>query len=172
MAYFLKKTHRNGRAYLSIVESYYSPQKRCGAHRTFKSLASVESWKAKGIDDPIAHFQKEVNALNDEISNSQALKISESSPELYLGYFPFVSLLNKMNIKKFVDYFNISNSFEFDLYELLSSLIFARLVNPCSKYRTFHEVLNHKFCDNVNCRLIYTDLSRPFIFNRRLFATC
>ena len=141
MAYFLKKTHRNGRAYLSIVESYYSPQKRCGAHRTFKSLASVESWKAKGIDDPIAHFQKEVNALNDEISNSQALKISESSPELYLGYFPFVSLLNKMNIKKFVDYFNISNSFEFDLYELLSSLIFARLVNPCSKYRTFHEVI-------------------------------
>ena len=141
MAYFLKKTHRNGRTYLSIVESYYSPQKRCGAHRTFKSLASVESWKAKGIDDPIAHFQKEVNALNDEISNSQALKISESSPELYLGYFPFVSLLNKMNIKKFVDYFNISNSFEFDLYELLSSLIFARLVNPCSKYRTFHEVI-------------------------------
>ena len=141
MAYFLKKTHRNGRTYLSIVESYYSPQKRCGAHRTFKSLASVESWKAKGIDDPIAHFQKEVNALNDEISNSQALKISESSPELYLGYFPFVSLLNKMNIKKFVDYFNISNSFEFDLYELLSSLVFARLVNPCSKHKTFHEVL-------------------------------
>ena len=33
-------------------------------------------------------------------------------------------------------------------------------------------LLNHKFCDNVNCRLIYTDLSRPFIFNRRLFATC
>ena len=34
------------------------------------------------------------------------------------------------------------------------------------------QMLNHKFCDNVNCRLIYTDLSRPFIFNRRLFATC
>ena len=32
-------------------------------------------------------------------------------------------------------------SFEFDLYELLSSLIYARLVNPCSKHRTFHEVL-------------------------------
>ena len=141
MAYFLKKTHNKGRTYLSIVESYYSPQKRCGAHRTYKSLASVESWIAKGIDDPIAHFQKEVDALNDEVSNDKVLKISDSSPELYLGYFPFVSLLNKMNIKKYVDYFNFSNSFEFDLYELLSSLIYARLVNPCSKYKTFHEVI-------------------------------
>ena len=141
MAYFLKKTHNKGRTYLSIVESYYSPQKRCGAHRTYKSLASVESWIAKGIDDPIAHFQKEVDALNDEVSNDKVLKISDSSPELYLGYFPFVSLLNKMNIKKYIDYFNFSNSFEFDLYELLSSLIYARLVNPCSKYKTFHEVI-------------------------------
>ena len=141
MAYFLKKTHNKGRTYLSIVESYYSPQKRCGAHRTYKSLASVESWIAKGIDDPIAHFQKEVDVLNDEVSNDKVLKISDSSPELYLGYFPFVSLLNKMNIKKYVDYFNFSNSFEFDLYELLSSLIYARLVNPCSKYKTFHEVI-------------------------------
>lgn len=141
MAYFLKKTHNKGRTYLSIVESYYSPQKRCGAHRTYKSLASVESWIAKGIDDPIAHFQKEVDALNDEVSNDKVLKISDSSPELYLGYFPFASLLNKMNIKKYVDYFNFSNSFEFDLYELLSSLIYARLVNPCSKYKTFHEVI-------------------------------
>ncbi len=33
-------------------------------------------------------------------------------------------------------------------------------------------LLNHKFCDNVNCRLIYTVLSCPFIFNRKLFATC
>ena len=141
MAYFLKKTHNKGRTYLSIVESYYSPQKRCGAHRTYKSLASVESWIAKGIDDPIAHFQKEVDDLNDEVSNDKVLKISDSSPELYLGYFPFVSLLNKMNIKKYIDYFNFSNSFEFDLYELLSSLIYARLVNPCSKYKTFHEVI-------------------------------
>jgi len=49
--------------------------------------------------------------------------------------------MNKMDIKKYVDYFNLHNSFEFDLYELLSSLIYARLVNPCSKHRTFHEVL-------------------------------
>ena len=47
MAFFLKKSTLKGRTYLSIVESYYSPQKHGGAHRTYKSLASVETWKAK-----------------------------------------------------------------------------------------------------------------------------
>lgn len=141
MAYFLKKTNLKGRTYLSIVESYYSPDKRGGAHRTFKSLASVETWKARGIDDPIAHFQKEVDELNRTNANKNALKISDKSPILYLGYFPFASMMKKMNIKKYIDYFNLSNSFDFDLYELISSLLYARLVNPCSKHRTFHEVI-------------------------------
>lgn len=141
MTYFLKKSHLKGRTYLSIVESYYSPDKHGGAHRTFKSLASVETWKARGIDDPVAHFQKEVDELNRMNSNKNALKISDKSPILYLGYFPFVSMMKKMNIKKYIDYFNLSNSFDFDLYELISSLLYARLVNPCSKHRTFHEVI-------------------------------
>ena len=46
-----------------------------------------------------------------------------------------------MQIKKYVDYFKLTNDFTYDLFELLSSLIYARAVNPCSKYRTFHEVL-------------------------------
>ena len=57
MAYFLKKTTLKGRTYLSIVESFYSPDKKGAAHRVYKSLASVETWIKKGIDDPVAHFQ-------------------------------------------------------------------------------------------------------------------
>lgn len=141
MSYFLKKAKLKGRTYLSIVESYYSPEKHGGAHRTYKSLSSVETWKAKGIDDPIAYFQKEVDKLNKANENKNTRKISDCSPERYLGYFPFMSIMNKMKIKKYVDTFSLSNTFEYDLYELLSSLIYARLVNPCSKQRTFHEVL-------------------------------
>ena len=100
MAYFLKKSTLKGRTYLSIVESFYSHDKRGAAHRTYKSLASVETWKAKSIDDPIAYFQKQVDELNNARKNEDVPKISNVSPELYLGYFPFVSLLNQMNIQK------------------------------------------------------------------------
>ena len=61
MAYFLKKSTLKRRTYLSIVESFYSHDKRGAAHRTYKSLASVETWKAKGIEDPVAYFQKQVD---------------------------------------------------------------------------------------------------------------
>ena len=141
MAYFLKKAILKGRTYLSICESFYHPHKKGTAHRTYKSLSSVETWKEKGIKDPISHFQKEVDALNREKAETGVRKISDKSPNLYLGYFPFKSILDKLYIKKYVDYFKLTNDFEYDLYELLSSLVYARAVNPCSKYRTFHEVL-------------------------------
>lgn len=141
MAFYLKKTKLKGRTYLSIDESFYSSEKKGTAHRCFRSLGSIETWLEKGLDDPVSHFQKEVDALNRERAGQAARKISDISPNLYLGYFPLKALLEKLHIKKYVDYFNLTHDFRFDLYELLSSLIYARAVNPCSKYRTFHEVL-------------------------------
>ena len=60
MAYFLKQTPNGNRTYLSIVNSHYSKTKKGTAHSIYKSLRSVEYWKENGIEDPIAHFQKEV----------------------------------------------------------------------------------------------------------------
>lgn len=141
MAFYLKKTKLKGRTYLSIDESFYSHEKKGTAHKCYKSLGSVETWMQKGLTDPVSHFQKEVDALNQEKASEGIRKISDVSPILYLGYFPLKSILEKMHIKKYVDYFKLTNDFTYDLYELLSSLIFARAVQPCSKHKTFHEVL-------------------------------
>lgn len=141
MAFYLKKTKLKGRTYLSIDESFYSHEKKGTAHKCYRSLGSVETWIEKGIDDPISHFQKEVDALNQEKADAGIRKISDISPVRYLGYFPLKSILEKMQVKKYVDYFKLTNDFNYDLYELLSSLIYARSVHPCSKYKTFHEVL-------------------------------
>lgn len=141
MAYYLKKTKLKDRTYLSIDESFYSHDKKGTAHKCFKSLGSIETLMKNGIQDPVSHFQKEVDALNQEKATAGVRKISDKSPNMYLGYFPFKSILDKLYIKKYVDYFKLTNDFGYDLYELLSSLVYARAVNPCSKYRTFHEVL-------------------------------
>jgi len=141
MAYFLKQTLLKGRTYLAIYESFYNHSKKGTAHRCFKSLGSIETLKANGITDPVSYHQKEVDALNQKRSGEGVMKITHKSPLLHLGYFPLKSTLEKLKIKKYVDYFKLTTDFEFDLYELLTSLIFARCVNPCSKNRTFHEVL-------------------------------
>ena len=141
MAYYLKKTKLKGRTYLSIDESFYSHEKKGTAHKCFKSLGSVETHLENGIEDPIAYFQKEVDELNKANNDKGIKKISDKSPLLHLGYFPLKSMLDKLQIKKYVDYFKLTNDFKYDLYELLSSLVYARSVHPCSKNRTFHEVL-------------------------------
>src|SRR5699024_10631390 len=124
---------------LSIDESFYNPEKKGTSHRCYKSLGSVETWLSKGLKDPVTHFQKEVDSLNRERSQKGTRKISDHSPLLCLGYFPLKAVLEKLNVKNYVDYFKLTTDFQFDLYELLSSLIFARAVNPCSKHKTFHE---------------------------------
>ncbi|MEG1531545.1 MAG: IS1634 family transposase [Lactococcus sp.] len=149
MAYFLKKTVLKGRTYLSICESFYQHSKKGTAHKTYKSLGSVETWKEKGISDPITHFQMEVDSLNQQRKSEGVRKISDVSPNRFLGYFPLKSIMDKLHIKHYVDYFKLTNDFAYDLYELLSSLIYARAVNPCSKYKTFHEVLPNLF-ENVS----------------------
>lgn len=141
MAYFLKKTLTKTRTYLAICESFYNHKKKGTAHKTYKSLGSVETNIKNGIKDPITYYQNEVDELNRLKSEEGVKKISDVSPILYLGYFPLKSILEKLKIKKYVDFFKLTNDFEYDLYELISSLIYARSVNPCSKNRTFHEVL-------------------------------
>lgn len=141
MAYFLKIAKQKDRTYLAIYESFYHHGKKGTAHRCYKSLGSVESHIANGISDPVAHFREEVAALNRARKEVGVRKISDKSPVVYLGHFPLKCILDKLRVKTYVDYFKLAKDFKYDLYELLSSLIYARSVYPCSKNRTYHEVL-------------------------------
>ena len=161
MAYFLKKTKQKNRTYLAIYNSFYSHEKKGTAHKCFKSLGSIESAIKNGIDDPISFYQKEVDKLNQDLQFEKQRLISNISPIKFLGYFPLASILDSLNIKKFIDLYKLTTDFQFDLYDLLSSLIFARAVHPCSKRKTFHEVLPSLF---HQCHLSYDQLLHGLAF--------
>lgn len=144
MAFYLKKTKLKGRTYLSIDESFYDNERKGTAHRAYKSMTSYETLKAQGIEDPIAYCQKEVDRLN-ELHKKDKVKEISVTPERYLGYFLFKSLLDKMQIKRYIDYYKLTTSFRFDLYDVLSSLVYSRVLNPRSKHRTFTDVIPRIF---------------------------
>ena len=85
MAYFLKKTNNKKGTYLQIYESYYDPERKSGAHRSYKPLGYVHELIDKGINDPIFFYSEEVKRLNQEhTENKQREKsrqISDESPE-------------------------------------------------------------------------------------------
>ena len=119
MAYFLKKSTLKGRTYISICESFYSHTKKGTAHKTYKSLGSIETQKANGIEDPISYYQNEVDKLNKEKTAKKDILIDKVSPLKYLGYFPLASILNNLEIKKYIDLYKFTTDYEFDLYSLL-----------------------------------------------------
>jgi len=99
----------------------------------------------QGIEDPISYYQEEVNQLNSEAranrSVEKARQISETTPERNLGYFPLKSVNDNLGVRGYLDLMQSPFDFQFNVYEVLSSLVYARTVNPCSKSKTYHDVL-------------------------------
>ena len=88
MAYFLKKVNRNGKVYLSIVDSFYDGSRGHTVHKTHSSYGTGEKLKTElGIDDPIAYLQSQVEKLNNEVLSNKEKKISNVSPEIFAGHF-------------------------------------------------------------------------------------
>ena len=141
MAYFLKKSNTKKGLYLQIYESFYNAEKNQTSHRSFKALGYVSDLIASGIDDPVSFYKEEVDRMNQERNKDKVQMISTSSAILHLGYFPFKSIMNNLNISKFISLYQLTNDFDFSIYDVLSALIYARAVNPCSKHRTFREVI-------------------------------
>ena len=106
MAYFLKKTKNKKGTYLQIYESYYDPERKGGAHRSYKPIGYVHELQASGIEDPITVFGEEVQKLNQEYKrkkqSEKERQISEESPEKLLGYFPLKNLNDSLGCKKYI----------------------------------------------------------------------
>ena len=149
MAYFLKKTNNKKGTYLQIYESYYDPERKAGAHRSYRPIGYVHELQATGIEDPISFFKDEVQKLNQEFRNKKQSEkyrqISEESQEKFLGYFPLKNLNDSLGCKKYIDLMQTATNFRFNVFDMMSALIYARTVHPCSKSRTYDEVIPKLF---------------------------
>lgn len=149
MSYFLKKTNNKKGTYLQIYESYYDPERKGGAHRSYKPIGYVHQLQAEGIDDPIAFYKDEVQKLNQELKkkkqDEKARQISEESPEKLLGYFPLKNLCDSLRCKNYIDLMQTATGFRFNIFDMMSALVYARVVHPCSKLKTYIEVIPKLF---------------------------
>lgn len=149
MAYFLKKSNYKKGTYLQIYESFYDPERKGGAHRSYKALGYVHELQAKGIEDPVTFYQEEVIKLNQELNAAKNAnkrrQISDDSPEKLIGYFPLKNINDRLSVKKYIDLMQTATDFRFNVFDMISSLVYARLVHPCSKVKTYEEVIPKLF---------------------------
>ena len=145
MKYFLKKTKIKKGEYLQIYMSEYI--RGVGSrNRSYKAIGYVEDLKAKGISDPVAKAQAEVDRLNREMreeeASRKARKIGKDTPMRNLGYFALKGVANCLPyFEKAVGAISSARGFQYSVYDVMMALAYARVVFPASKRKTHLDVL-------------------------------
>ena len=145
MAYFLKKSKNKKGLYLQIYESFYDPARKHTAHRSIKAIGYEHELKQAGVEDPIAYYKAQVDDMNARRKGARATergrRIAEQTPERLAGHFAFGAVERALDAQGDIRMLQLAGGFRFDLHGLLVDLVMARLCAPCSKRKTFHDVL-------------------------------
>ena len=140
MSYFLKKTKPSKKGvYLQIYQGYYIPKvgKR---NKSYRKIGYISDLIAQGIKNPIEHFQKEVDLLNQK-EKDQSTQISDVSTSKFAGHFLVKAMIDKLNVKKTIDLMNANFKIQFKISDLIEMLIYAQILSPGSKLKAFEKII-------------------------------
>lgn len=163
MAYFLKQTKVYGRVYLQISETVYNKKTKKSSNKCYKKIGYLDDLTSDKIPDPVTYYKEEVKKLNDkrnkELEEMKVQKIGED-PTRNFGYFIVKNLYNALEIEKELYPFKYMCDFTYPISSLIEALTYSRIVNPCSKLRTFNEVIPYLYEEyNFSLDQIYDGLN-------------
>lgn len=142
------KTSKSKNAILYYVIKDYTDIKGKRTTKIFEKLGNQEQVEKRfGKIDTINKIKEYINQLNNE--NKDELLKREYNPnkriapgvkrQFNVGYLFLEKLYNQLNIKNICDNIQDKYQFHFDLNEILSYLVYARIIYPSSKLETFKQ---------------------------------
>ncbi len=140
----------NNYSYYSIIKDYTNLDGKRST-KIFEKLGNQEQVEERfGKIDTIKRIKEYINELNNE--NNENLLKREYNPNkrisnnikrnFNVGYLFLEKLYNQLNIKSICDSISDKYKFKFDLNEILSYLVYARIIYPSSKLETFKQCQN------------------------------
>lgn len=143
MAYFLRKTMRkNGDIYYQIYDSYYSAEERKNKNRSVEKLGLLSRLRREGESDSECEqrLRDMVSERERDRNGKQAKQIDDSDDMVNYGYFLLERMVRHLDVRKQIDLLTLGSRIRFSLSDVLFSLADARVIDPCSKWKTFAEV--------------------------------
>lgn len=145
---------------LYVVKSVYHNKKR--TNKVVEKLGTYENLKKSlAPEDPIQWAKKYVDNLNKQESEGSRnvlvkynpTKIIDKNSQTFFngGYLFLENIYFKLGIDKICKAISDKYKFEYDLNNILSRLIFARIIFPSSKLETFE--LSKLFIEQPNFKL-------------------
>ena len=163
VAYFLKKSTFSRGLYLQIYESYHDKKTKTSRHKCFKKLGYVSDLVSDKIPDPVSYYKEEVKKLNakrkKQLEEMKVQKIGDN-PTRNFGYFIVKNLYNTLELEKELYPFKYMTDFSYPISNLIESLVYSRIVDPCSKLKTFNEIIPYLYEEyNFSLDQIYDGLN-------------
>ncbi len=134
--YIIKDYTKNGKRSTKHVE-------RIGNLEEVKKMAGDIDYKVwlkdyvKNYNEE--HCKKEIITIK---KNNKKIIDSNVNNKFNVGYLFLEKLYNQLNIKNICDSISDKYKFQFDLNEILSYLVYARIIYPSSKLETFKQCQN------------------------------
>ena len=140
----------NGYSYYSIIKDYTNIKGK-RTTKIFEKLGNQEQVEKRfGKTDTINKIKEYINELNNE--DKDDLLKREYNPnkriapgikrQFNVGYLFLQKLYNQLKINDICNSIQDKYQFHFDLDEILSYLVFARIIYPSSKLETFKQCQN------------------------------
>lgn len=160
--YLKKSTRKNtGRTQLSIVHNFWDSVNKKSRTRTVKTLGYLDELK-KDYEDPISHFEAVVAQMNEEhkkenspevltIDLKEEINTSQANRKNF-GYGAFSKIYHELEIDDFFNNRQRSLDVGYSLNNIVKLLVFSRIINPCSKKKTFES--KELFFENSNFSLV------------------
>jgi transposase len=149
-AMYLKKatSKKTGRTYLSIARKYYDPVSKKAKEKSIESLGYLDVLQ-KDFDDPIAHFEAVVRERNrqEELADAEYIVHERKDATLEagailrkcFGYAPILRIYRELGLDMLLANRQRSRKFEYSTGKILELLVISRILDPCSKKRTYEE---------------------------------
>ena len=149
MAHFLRQEKKKKGLYLQMYDSYWDKDLKQSRTKNVMAFGYVEDLISDEIPDPVAYYKEFVKQKNEERS---AVFAEETRPRAFtapveynLGHFLLHTLLEELNVREVIDILSAQMRFQFNIYDMLAQLIFARVISPCSKSKTVSTVFPHLY---------------------------
>lgn len=160
---YSKKTKRT---YLQIVHGYRDHNGK-SKRKVIASLGYLDELE-KEIDDPVAHFKKVAKEMDAErLENSEYVVTIKADSKLQkgvtyrknFGQVVFNKIYHELELDRFFNNKRRHENFKFNSNSIMKLLLFARLLYPCSKKKTYE--MKDLFFDKTDFSLddIYNCLS-------------
>ena len=139
----------NNYSYYSIIKDYTNINGKRST-KIFEKLGNQHQVEDRfGKNNTIEKIKEYINELNSKDKNelvklelNSSKKINKEKRNFNIGYLFLEKLYNDLKIKDICNKIQSQYKFEFDLNEVLSYLVFARIIYPSSKLETFKQCQN------------------------------